>query len=143
MADKKNGAQPGQAGEAASQPEGRPATKLEGVKWALARMGKDAKPKAIQAFVQKEYGLEMSTDTISTYKRDLAKKGSGKGKGKGKGKKPAARKEPVAAPSAAARPVKGSGKRGSIQLEDILAVKALVQRVGVGQLRILIDALSR
>jgi hypothetical protein len=81
----------------------------------------------------------MRKDLISKYKSDiLAKRRKGKKKG-GRPATSAAAAKPQAGPAPKAAK---NGARG-ILMEDVLAVKALVQRVGPTQLRTLIDALTR
>src|SRR4051794_38434464 len=90
MAKKQNGGQQGQGGM----------TKIDAVRQALEAMGSDAKPLAIQAYLKDRLGMEVKTNLISVYKKDLARR-AGKGKG---AKKPAAQ-------GAAAR--KGEAKEGA------------------------------
>src|SRR5436190_20377771 len=45
--------------------------KMEAVRRALAELGPDAKPKQIQTYVKDEFKVDMTTDHISTYKRDI------------------------------------------------------------------------
>jgi hypothetical protein len=161
MADKANG----QAG--ASAPK-KGISKMEAVRRALSHLGGDAKPSEMQPWIKQQFGIQMSTDHISTYKGDIRRKQTGRAKGpaptaggtsspgtpKPAVKKPAASKpapkKPAAprpqAQQAAARsngPVKGAGAGRGISLEDIQAVKGLVGRIGAGQLRSLIDLLAR
>ena len=51
--------------------------KMDLVRKALRRLGNDAKPKRIQGYLKKRYGLEMSNDMISTYKGNILKKAAG------------------------------------------------------------------
>jgi hypothetical protein len=122
-------------------------SKVDAVGQALAERGKDASREQIQSFVKDRYGYTMSLDHISNCKAALAKRAA---KGKKAAKKQAATPkatQPAAAP-AAARPAPaaarvGNGKAPAIPLEDILAVRALVDRLGVAPLKTLIDALGR
>jgi hypothetical protein len=112
--------------------------KMEAVRRSLKKLGKTATPTAIQADVKARFGVEMSTDHISTCKGDIARKE----REQKEAKKQAANKSqerPAQAPPATA----GTGRKASIALEDVLAVKSLVARVGAGQLRTLIDAFER
>jgi hypothetical protein len=103
--------------------------KFEGVKRALAALGPDAKPLAVQGYVKKSFNLDVSTAVISSYKKEL------KAKAKKPGPKP---------PAKQSAPVAANGSRsGGITLEDIQAVKGLVGRVGPDQLKGLIDLLVR
>jgi hypothetical protein len=144
MADKKNGSE-GAGGAQQGQSPPAKISKQEGVRRALAKLGKDAKPTAIQSFVKNEFGIEMSTDHISTAKGEIRRQAAAKAKKAAK--KPAPPKPAPskggASPAPVARPPLAGNGRGGIQLEDILAAKALVERVGAEQLRALIDALAR
>jgi hypothetical protein len=135
-------------GTAAGAPGGKDGmNKMEAVKQALAKLGKNAMPVDIQGYVKKEFGIDMTTDHVSNYKGKLLR---GKGKGRTKAKpaaakastpKPAAKK-PAAkkpAPKAAAPKAIPSG----ISLRDIESVKGLVGRVGTAQLRSLVDLLAK
>jgi len=136
MAQKKNGGQQGQGGM----------TKLDAVRQALAALGGDAKPLAIQAYLRDRLGMEVKTSLISVYKKDLAKKA---------GKKPAAQaaaarkrqaKEGTGDNKARVQPkppAASGGKEAGIPLDDILYVKGLVGRLGPDQLHTLIDAFAR
>jgi hypothetical protein len=191
MAETKNspkgapGKQPAQGGEAA-QKNGSAATpgeatakapaaginKLEAVRRTLAKLGWEAKPTEIQSHVKKTYGIEMTTDHISTYKADLARKAREAGepvpqaappvkkptapKPQASAAKPqtsaakppaqAAKKPPAVSPASAA-PAQAEGgagsSGGSILLEDVLTAKQLLDRVGADKLRILLDGLAK
>ena len=119
-------------------------SKMEGVRRAVAELGKDAKPLRIQGFVKERFGIVMNTNTISTYKADIARK-----KAKAKAAPNAAAATNGQAEKHAPRPVtsaavhRTNGKDAGIGLKDILAVKDLVTRVGSNNLRTLIDVLSQ
>lgn len=95
--------------------------KMQLVRDALAALGSDAKPLAIQEWIKKESGVEMAPQMISSYKSNLGKKGKKK---KGAG-----------------RPAKAAAKGGDI-LGDIATVKSLLGTHGRANLIKLIDALS-
>ena len=123
-------------------------SKMEGVRRAMADLGSDAKPLRIQSYVQEKFGIEMNTDTISTYKAGIAR-AAAKAKAATQTPASAAISKPAApAPTAAAAPAPPSvasptnGQAASIPLQDILLVKELVGRVGADNLRKLIDVLS-
>ena len=120
MAEKNNGA----AGK-----DEKKLTKMEAVRRALAKMGRKAKPSALQPYIKTTFGIEMTTDHISTYKGNILNKK--------KAKKSAA----PSAPRAAAPAPRASG--GSILLEDVLTAKALLDRIGAERLHILIDGLAK
>ncbi|HVS39379.1 MAG TPA: hypothetical protein VMS17_27730 [Gemmataceae bacterium] len=127
----------------AAAPQGNSATpgkkmsKMEAVRRALRKLGRDAKPLPLQAHIKKEFGIDMSTDHISTYKGDIARK---------KAKRFAAKR---AAKAAGAAPTmtehaKPAGKGAvSYHLEDVLTAKELLERVGAERLRTLINGLAK
>jgi len=145
MADKANN----QAGTAAK----KGINKMEAVRHALAHFGSDAKPLEGRRGLKQQFGIDMSTDHISTYKGDIRRKQAGKAKAptakKPTASKPGPKKQPASMPQAQqaaarsnARPKKSNaGHR--ISLDDIQAVKGLVGRIGAEQLRSLIDLLAR
>jgi hypothetical protein len=112
----------------AVQANGEAISKMEAVRRALAELGKDAKPLQMKEYIESHLGVEMSTDHISTYKSTLLKAGAGK-------KKPG--RKPKIAPLAA----RTTGK-GSIDMQDIRAVKELADRIGADNVRQLVDVLS-
>jgi hypothetical protein len=132
-------------------------SKMEAVRRAMAELGTDATPTPLQAHVKDKYGLDMTKEHVSVYKRDILRKLGVKPKKrvakKAAPQKPAARKagpkkaavpKPQVQPAAASRsPAKSSGKAGGIALEDILAVKGLVGRLGARPLHTLIDAFAK
>ena len=123
-------------------------TKIDAVRQAMAKLGKNAKPLELQSYIKKEFGIEMTADHVSTSKGDILRKKKAKGKAKGASKAAAATgAQPAAAKPVAAKPATattGNGKTGSsIGLEDIAVVKGLVGRVGPEQLRSLVDLLAK
>jgi hypothetical protein len=105
-------------------------TKQEAVRQALSERGNDAMPKQIQGFVQERFRIAMTTNHISTAKGDILRKGGGKGK--------SIAKKPQVQPSTAA-----PAKRAGIPLEDMLAIKDLVGRLGAKPVWTLIDAFAK
>jgi hypothetical protein len=69
MADKANGNPAAAAAKKIS--------KMEAVRRAMAAMGGDAKPAAMQGYIKKTFGIAMTTDHISTYKGDIRRKAAG------------------------------------------------------------------
>jgi hypothetical protein len=114
-------------------------TKQEAVRRALAHFGKDGKPAQMQGWIKQQLGIDMSTDHISTAKGMILRKAGGKAK-KSVAKK-AAPVQPAAASTSPPKPT--GGKAGGIPLEDILAVKELVGRLGARPLHTLIDAFAK
>ena len=106
-------------------------TKQEAVRRALKAMGRAATPSQMQPYIKENFGIDMSTDHISTSKGIILhpKKKGGKG-----AKKPAAQ---------GAEPTEGDGKEAGLPLDDILFIKGLVGRLGPDQLHTLIDAFAR
>jgi hypothetical protein len=108
------------------------------VRRSLKKLGADAPNKDIQADIKKRFGLDMTTDHISTTKGELRKEASKNAPAaKQKETKPAAVQP--AAPARAAIPSNGS----AVDMKDILTLKALVRRVGAAHLHTLIDVMSR
>src|SRR5262245_3546852 len=109
-------------------------SKQEAVRRALEAMGKDAKPSAMQPFIKEKFGIDMTTDHISTAKGEILRRKKGK---KEPGPKPQAAQPARAAPKPAGKAANG------ISLQDIQAVQGLVGRLGANQLKGLIDLLAR
>jgi hypothetical protein len=131
-------------GNAAGKPEAL--TKGEAVRRALRQLGNQAPRAEIQSFVKDNFGIEVSLDHISTTRVEaLRKKKSAKkpAAAKAAGPKPEAKPKAAAAPAAPpARAVAGAAQSG-IALDDLVALKELVGRVGPDHLRKLIDVLNR
>jgi hypothetical protein len=117
-------------------------TKQEAVRRALAELGRDAKPTQMQGHIREHYGLEMTVGHISTAKGDILRKA-----------KPAAAKPAQHAAARAGEPRKAeptpsvrpapAPQAKAIGLDDIEAVKGLLERVGAPALRRLIDVMAR
>ena len=123
-------------------------TKVEAVRQALAELGPGAKPTQIQGHVKDKFGIEMSKDHISVTKRSLLKKAAGTKKATAG--KAGAKKTPAQASAARqagpAVPLQATAlrrKSPSIGLDDIEAVKGLLERVGAVSLHKLIDVMTR
>lgn len=119
--------------------------KMDCVRQTLAELGNDAQPKDIQDHLKKKFDLDMDTKMISTYKssilRDAAKKS-------GIIRQPAApAPEPTPAPSKTPAPPKASprvgGTNGGISVEDIRAVKGLVEKLGAEAVKELAEVLAQ
>jgi hypothetical protein len=120
-------------------------TKMEAVRRALAHFGKGGKPAQMQGWIKQQFDIDMSTDHISTAKGQILGKKGGKAK-KAAGKKlaPKPQVQPAAASTAPAKASGGkAGKAAGIPLEDILAVKELVGRLGARPLHALIGAFAK
>lgn len=103
-------------------------SKLQLVRDAIATLGKDALPKAIQAEVKTKNKRNLDLNLISNYKNIVLKEGGAAGKKTGK--KKLGRPKKVAAPAAASK----NGK-GGISIDEIKAVKALADRIGAAKLK--------
>jgi len=123
-------------------------TKIDAVRRALEELGKEATPTVIQGYLKDRLGIEITKEHASTAKGVVFRQGAKKKKA-AKAKPAAARsaaikaepRPPVQPSAASAAPARAGSRKGGIQLEDIQAVKALLARVGVDQLRSLIDLL--
>jgi len=129
--------------------QGSKITKIDAVRRALAELGKDATPTAIQGYLKDRLSIEITRDHASTAKGVVLRQGAKKmkaAKAKPPAAKPAATKAkpqpPVQLTAATASPAKGGSGNAGIQLEDIAATKALLGRVGADELRKLIDLLA-
>jgi hypothetical protein len=109
-------------------------TKIEAVRQALGKLGKDASRPEIQKFIKNNFRLDITPDHISNCKAELRKR-------KGPAKK-AVSQQPAAQKHEPKKPASGP-KADGISLTDIDTVKDLVERVGAGSLRKLIDVMSR
>jgi hypothetical protein len=146
-----------------------PTTKMEAVERTLVELGSDTMPVAIKDHLKKRYGMVISADVASNYKKKLKKKA--KAAAKPEAQKPAAtptvaraaspvkkaaapakqpapraKKAAVPKPQAAAPhpPKKANGTNGgSVLLEDVLTAKTLLDRVGLDNLRTLIEGLAK
>jgi hypothetical protein len=126
---------------AESPPKGaKKLTKLDAVEQAMKALGKDATREQLRGYVKDTFGYDMTVDHVSNCKGELAKRA----KKKAAAKKAAAPKAaPQPAPAQATPAAGGTSKAGVIALDDVLALKALVDRVGADGLRQLIAAFER
>jgi hypothetical protein len=146
-----------------------PATKMEAVERTLKELGSDTMPVAIKEHLKKRYGMEISAAVASDYKKRLKKKAKAAGtpetakqtatpavaqaaaplkKAVAPAKKtvPPVKKVAAAKPPASASetPKKANGtKGGSVLLDDVLTAKALLDRVGLDNLKALIEGLAK
>src|SRR5262249_12694110 len=98
----------------------------------------------IQSDLKETFGVEMTTKNIATYRADIIKKRQQQKKAN----KPAARKPEPAKVEPTPRqepPVRQPAGNGPVtrRLEDGLALRALVDRVGAENVRTLLAALER
>jgi hypothetical protein len=111
--------------------------KKEAVRRSLKKLGPDAPTKDIQADIKKRFGLDMTTNHISTTKGELRKEASKNA--------PAGKQEAKPAPAKAAPSAKAAsnGIGSAVEMADVLTLKDLVRRVGAAHLHTLIDVMSR
>ncbi len=115
--------------------------KLGAVREVIKAHGKDTMPTEIVKFAKAEHGVTISSDVASNYKslalKQLGLKGTGKRKGK-RGPKPGW-KLAVAASNGASAVTHTTG----ITLEDIGAVKKLVDQIGAEKVKQLAQVLAK
>jgi hypothetical protein len=120
--------------------------KNEAVYLALQELGTDAERGQILSFVKERFGIEMTPNHVSSAKTTALKKLGVNGKPVSKAKPPAPKKAArvdEAAPVATPAREKSSPAGGTaVELDDLLALKALVGRVGAETLRKLIDVVG-
>jgi len=97
-------------------------SKMEGVRRTLATLGSDAKPKAIQAHLKKEFGIKMEPNVISNYKSTIRSGGN---------------KSAVIGRPAATKSAEG------FTLAEIQAVKEVADKIGADKVRQLAGVLSK
>jgi hypothetical protein len=115
-------------------------TKREAVRLAMADMGPEARPAQLVGHIRSKFGIDMTVGHVAVERRKLLLKTGG-------GKRPAGRRpgRPSAGKTAARTTgllTPANGTALTIDLEDIQAVKDLVERVGADSLRKLIDVLE-
>jgi hypothetical protein len=142
---KKNGTEGAAAtGAGPGGASGKPKNKTEAVKRALDENGRDFKPLQICAYVKEKWGIDISPDVASNYKKAYLK---GKKKKGSKGK--AGRKRAVAAAAhetvaAESRPqAKLKVALAGCTVEDIRTVRELVERFGPDALHSLIRVIAK
>jgi ribosomal protein L19E len=112
----------------AEQANGQGISKWEAVQRALSTLGNDATPLQIKEYIKSHFHMDLETSLISNYKSSMLKKGAGKSSGSGKAKS-----------QAAAR----AGRSGGITVDDIKAVKEVVDRLGADKVLELAHVLSK
>jgi hypothetical protein len=119
--------------EKAPPANGKPISKMEAMRQIFDARGYDIKPLEIQSHLKKEFGINMTTTVISSYKTTITSKRKGK---RGKKKMSAIAAESQAAPAPVSR-------AGGITVEDIRAVKELAKRIGADKVRQLAEVLAK
>jgi len=113
--------------KAAAETNGaQPKNNMDAMRQALATLGKDAMPVDLQKHLKDTWGIDMKTSVISNYKSTILN-----------AKKPA-KAAKTAAPQVAAKPA----ATGGISIDDITAVKAVVDRLGAEKVRQLAEVLA-
>jgi hypothetical protein len=97
------------------------------VRQALAVLGTDAKPLQIREHLKAKVGLDLDPKLLSTYKTIAAKQ-------------LAKRRGVASAPKEQAAP---QTTTGAITVEDVRAVKEILDRLGAEKVRALTDVLTR
>jgi hypothetical protein len=98
--------------------------KMEAVRRALTAMGRDAKPKDLRGYIQREFKLDIQPNHISSYKSTILNKGGAGARKGGKSK--------GAAGDAAA----------GVSIKDLKTVQDLKRRLGAGRVRELLELLA-
>ena len=111
-------------------------TKMNAVRQAVKKLGKDAKAADIQKFVQNTFGLAMTVNHVYNCLSELRKQAKKKRLAKSQEKKGAA-----SAPAPAVAPPRQPTGKGGVSLEDMAVTKGLLKRVGHDRLHALIDVL--
>jgi hypothetical protein len=106
--------------------------KAEAIRRALAELGNDAMPVAIQGFIKTNFGVEMTTKVISVYKSKLAKKGGKRGR---PGRRP---KEAGTTTGAAPK----AATQGGVSFKDLWTVKEISDRLGPARMRELVELMA-
>jgi hypothetical protein len=122
---------------------GKPMTKVEAVRRAIADKGRDIKPLQICDYVKEKFNIDISPDVASNYKKAELKGKRKKKKGRAAADKQhaAAAQETVAAARPQSRAVKES--LAGCTVEDIRTLRELVDRFGPAAVRSLIDVIAK
>jgi hypothetical protein len=116
-------------------------SKQEAVRQALADLGRDATPTQMQGHIKEKFGIEMTTNHISTAKGQILRKKPRKTAPKPLVQQAAAS---TSEPPPQTEPApQAHAASAAISLADIEAVKDLVDRVGAPSLKKLIDVIAR
>jgi hypothetical protein len=119
---------------------------MEAVRQAMAKLGLDAGRADIQKYVKTNFGIGMHVDHISTCSAEIRRKRKRKRAKAAVGKAPATAAAPTVSKTPATpvtRSKIGDSKPAAgINMRDVLAVKDLVDRVGVSNLKTLVDAFT-
>jgi hypothetical protein len=108
--------------------------KMEAVRQAMEALGYDAQPQAIQTHIKDNYGVDIGTNMISSYKSSLRKKAGLKGRRKKRGR-------PKKSETVAAAPAAPSF-HDAVPWKDLRTIKDIAGRIGKKGLRELVDLLD-
>jgi len=116
-------------------PKGKPkqVSKMEAMRQAIQKLGPDAENSAIQAALKSDFGVTMTTGMFSNYKSAVMKEIRGGNRGPKPGPKPAA----VSATNGR------KAGAGGITVEEIAAVKKLVDQLGAEKVEQLARVLAK
>jgi hypothetical protein len=125
-------------------------SKMGAVRKAMAKLGWSSGRSEIRDYVRTQFGIDMTADHVSTCRAEILRKRGAKSKSSAPkastAKAQAAKNGPTATAVQAklpATPAKASSPAAKgIRMEDVLAVKDLVGRVGASHLKTLVDAFT-
>ncbi len=127
-----------------------PISKSEAVRRAVHELGMEATRGQIHEFIKERFGIEMNLDHISTAKGEAIRKLTGNSKPAPKSPAPKAavtpkpQQKPVSVPPPAEPAVeKPTAVLPAIPMDDILALKSLVERIGAEQVRMLMGVMGK
>jgi hypothetical protein len=104
----------------------------------MKKLGLDARPTEIHKDINNRFGIDLTTDPLSSIRGHLRKAASTNA--------PTLKPEqsnPSSAQAAPSARAASSATGSAVQLNDILTLKGLMGRVGADQLMTLINAMSR
>jgi hypothetical protein len=138
---KKNGTEGAAATQAGQAASGKPATKIEAVRRAIADKGRGIKPLQICEYLKQKWDIDISPDVASNYKKAYLRGSKKKKKRKG------ARKQPVAAaqetPSQPRPAATSKAVAADFRVEDVRTLRDMAARMGATKLCSLVDAMFR
>lgn len=120
--------------KAAAAANGKKVSKMEAVRNILAESGNDIMPADIQVQLKKGFKIKMGLPMISNYKSVILKRSGKKKLGRPKGSTNAVKAAPAA--------VVASRVSSAISVEDIRAVKKLIDAIGADKVKELAGVLA-
>ena len=107
---------------------------MEAIRRALTKLGAEAKPQDIQPFIKSKFGIEMEPTLISNYKSSILKKSA----------RQSAVIRSLSTPLAPASTLAAApGDADGFSLDEIQAVKAVVEKVGAEKVQQLAKVLAK